>query len=94
MKNNSNDNSLTENNIPDYITKFSNDLDLLINNIKSNHDNNIDTMKNQLINTTKDIINDLLNRINILQNENGQIQKKFEKYKSNCEIKNIFWKNN
>ena len=90
MKNNSNDNSLTENNIPNYITKFSNDLHLLINNIKSNHDNNIDTMKNQLINTTKDIINDLLNRINILQNENGQIKKKFEKYKSNGEIKKHF----
>ena len=90
MKNETNIISLTEKNISDYLNSFTNDLDSIINNIKSNSDNDINNMKNQLINKTKNILNNLLNSINTLQKENCQIQKKYEKYKSNGEIKKHF----
>ena len=93
MKNDLSDISLTEKNLTEYLTNFTNDLDEIINNIKSNSDNNIDNIKTQLINKTKDIINNLLSRINSLEKENSEIQKKFEKYKTNGEKKKHFLEN-
>ena len=93
MKNDLIDISLTDKKLTEYLTNFTNDLDEIINNIKSNSDNNIDNIKTQLIDKTKDIINNLLTRINSLEKENSQIQKKFEKYKANGELKKHFLEN-
>ena len=93
MKDITNDPSLTENYITEYIHKFSNDLDEIINNIKSNPNNEIGNIKSSLIEKTKDILNNFLNRINTLEKENVQIKKNFEKYKSNNEIKKNFLEN-
>ena len=93
MKNNPNEFSITDNNISEYINNLTNDIDSLINNTKSNSDNDINIIKNKLINEAKDILNNFINQINTIKKENLQIQKKFDKYKSNGEIKKKFLEN-
>ena len=90
MKNNTNENSLSNNNISEYITELTNDIDSLI---KSKSDNDIDKTKNKLVDKMKEILNNLNNQIIILKNENGQLQKKYDKYKSNGEIKKKYLEN-
>ena len=90
MKNNTNENSLSDNNISDYINILSNDIDSLI---KSKSNDDIDNIKNKLIDRVKEILNNLNNQINILKNENGQLQKKYDKYKSNGESKKKYLEN-
>ena len=90
MKNNTNENSLSDNNISDYINILSNDIDSLI---KSKSNDDIDNIKNKLIDRVKEILNNLNEQINILKNENGQLQKKYDKYKSNGESKKKYLEN-
>ena len=90
MKNDLSDISLTEKNITEYLTNFNKDLDEIINNNKSNSDNNIDNIKTQLINKTKDIINNLLSRINSLEKGNSEIQKNLKNIRQMEKRKNIF----
>ena len=90
MKNNTNENSLSDNNISNYINILSNDIDSLI---KSKSNDDIDNIKNKLIDRVKEILNNLNEQINILKNENGQLQKKYDKYKSNGESKKKYLEN-
>ena len=93
MKNDKNEISLSDKDITEFIDNFKNNLDIIINNIKLNNDNNEDINKNKLINKTKEIFNNFFNRINILEKENCQINEKYEKYKTNGEIKKKFLEN-
>ena len=59
MENFKNDAALTENNLEEHINNFEIDLNEIINNIKSNSGDNIEKVKEQLINKTKNIMTNL-----------------------------------
>ena len=90
MKNITNESSITDNKLSEYINDLTNDIDSLI---KSKSDNDIDNIKNKLIDKMKEIMNNFNNQINILKKENSQLQKKYDKYKANGEIKKKFLEN-
>ena len=90
MKNNTNESSITDNKLSEYINDLTNDIDSLI---KSKSNNDIDNIKNKLIDKMKEIMNNFNNQINILKKENSQLQKKYDKYKANGEIKKKFLEN-
>ena len=93
MKKNTDEISITDETISEFLNKFTNDLDTIINNDKSNPDNIIDKTKKELINKTTEIMNNLLNTIKKLQKENEQTKKKYDKYQKNGEIKKKFFEN-
>ena len=69
MKKNTDEISITDETISEFLNNFTNDLDTIINNDKSNPDNIIDKTKKELINKTTEIMNNLLNTIKKLQKE-------------------------